>query len=554
MVSLTRPSHPDLIYPDLPDAEADIPLGRARAASLDDFEWPEAGPSGSGGEAKLGPLGSKAVAAITGAITTSLLMTPFDVLKTRLQTHQPNLKSRPPIPVPSTASSMECCQASILTPQTSNPLTCLSSASAGQIEAEPIPSSRVGFSSLRPSEPPTGCLQPTRWQGIWGEAITIDQAVARGIVRNPSWSAGVEQATVGGFWNEVATVRRETGVRGLWKGVGTTLTMSIPSAAIYMLGYEYLLSQISPYFTGSSDPTLNQSSLNRSSSQSSTASLTPAPLIAGSMARTLSASVISPIEMFRTRLQALPSAVHGTPTYASTAKDMLKMVHTSGVTVLYRGLGPTLWRDVPFSGEQTFILAQLSSLSAQCDMTIVHGTIERYLLDPFSSCFLPFLFSSSLLLLRSPAFFTSPLLLLPPLVFLPLASTPFLLSFPAAKHHSSTSGLYWAGFELLKSNLTSTSPSLSPLATSFISGAVSGTFAALLTQPFDVLKTRRQVFTPSPGCSPKAPTIPLALHVIKTEGWGALFAGTVPRCGKIAPACGLMIACYEGVGRYLGGR
>lgn len=125
-----------------------------------------------------------------------------------------------------------------------------------------------------------------------------------------------------------------------------------------------------------------------------------------------------------------------------------------------------------------------------------------------------------------------------------------------------TPGIYWAGFEILKSRLSSDSsplPPLSPIATSFISGALSGTLSALCTQPFDVLKTRRQVFTPSPDCSPaalqhRASTLPLALHVIRTEGWGALFAGTVPRCGKVAPACGLMIACYEGVGRYLGGR
>jgi solute carrier family 25 protein 39/40 len=85
--------------------------------------------------------------------------------------------------------------------------------------------------------------------------------------------------------------------------------MSIPSSAIYMLGYEKLLTIISPYFTGTSDPAANASSLNRprEGGSSVTASLTPAPLVAGSLARTFSASVISPIEMFRTRLQALPT-------------------------------------------------------------------------------------------------------------------------------------------------------------------------------------------------------------------------------------------------------
>ena len=150
---------------------------------------------------------------------------------------------------------------------------------------------------------------------------------------------------------------------------------------------------------------------------------------------------------------------------------MKALVQSKGLTVLWRGLGPTLWRDVPFSG------------------------------------------------------------------------------------------LYWAGFEIFKSHLASDQsplPPLAPITTSFISGALSGTLSALVTQPFDVLKTRRQVFTPSPDCSPaalthRASTLPLAMHVIKTEGWGALFAGVVPRCGKVAPACGLMIACYEGVGKYLGG-
>ena len=31
------------------------------------------------------------------------------------------------------------------------------------------------------------------------------------------------KGVIGGFWNEVAAVRRESGIRGLWKGVGTTL-------------------------------------------------------------------------------------------------------------------------------------------------------------------------------------------------------------------------------------------------------------------------------------------------------------------------------------------
>lgn len=41
------------------------------------------------------------------------------------------------------------------------------------------------------------------------------------------------------------------------------------------------------------------------------------------------------------------------PTYATTTAEMGKLVKTKGLAILWRGLGPTLWRDVPFSGQST---------------------------------------------------------------------------------------------------------------------------------------------------------------------------------------------------------
>ncbi|KIR72533.1 metallochaperone [Cryptococcus deuterogattii CA1014] len=544
-------------------------------------------------------------------MATSLLMTPFDVLKTRLQTVPPHLHpsftpasgsiapSAPPIAINSpsaaaaAAAAADCCQTTYsgsggglgsgagagsgTSIKPNHPLVCTHSSSIS------IPLTKPGggmdVSALRPSpsppananpnvnalRPPSGCLNPSKWAGIWGEPIPsipsgipggggvlvlregqgvalgglqLGGAGARagaGVVGGSSnigvggllssmksstsgaVSGGIGSTSSGGFWKEVAAVRAESGIRGLWKGVGTAITMGIPSSAIYMLGYEHLSTVISPYFLDPSEPiyttttaptstssltesesfgdsiefeslsTLPSSSATTTATRTLTASLTPAPLIAGSLARTLSATVISPIEMFRTRLQALPIPGRPSPTYTSVTKDMYRLVQSKGPLILYRGLGPTLWRDVPFSG------------------------------------------------------------------------------------------IYWASFELLKTSLTSpdsplpfsplsTTLGLGPIPISFMSGFVSGTFAALLTQPFDVLKTRRQVFNPTPGCVSDrqgggigmgmrmgAGTVSLVRHVVKTEGWAALYAGTSARCGKVAPACGLMIACYEGVGRLLGG-
>jgi len=112
------------------------------------------------------------------------------------------------------------------------------------------------------------------------------------------------------------------------------------------------------------------------------------------------------------------------------------------------------------------------------------------------------------------------------------------------------SGIYWASYEAWKRALARRRFEGVPAA--FVSGAVSGITAALITSPFDTLKTRRQAVVmtgTTSGMTTK--TFPLIMEIIHNEGWRALFAGIGPRMIKIAPACGIMIACFEGVGKAL---
>lgn len=104
------------------------------------------------------------------------------------------------------------------------------------------------------------------------------------------------------------------------------------------------------------------------------------------------------------------------------------------------------------------------------------------------------------------------------------------------------SGLYWANYEGLKSWFNRNGREGTPVA--FASGAMSGIIAALVTSPFDVLKTRRQALIVSTPSHTTA-TLPLLRRMVQTEGYSALYAGIGPRMAKIAPACGIMIACYE---------
>jgi len=131
------------------------------------------------------------------------------------------------------------------------------------------------------------------------------------------------------------------------------------------------------------------------------------------------------------------------------------------------------------------------------------------------------------------------------------------------------SGLYWMGFEgfktrILDSRHRGANPELT-LPETFLAGAGSAMGSAILTQPFDVLKTRRQVsvgpvsamssassilsFSNTGSNIASTSTLSTLVRIVRTEGAKALFAGVGPRTLKVAPACGMMIGCYEGVGR-----
>ncbi len=215
-----------------------------------------------------------------------------------------------------------------------------------------------------------------------------------------------------------------------------TRLISVPSSTCYMLTYDHLLHEVFP-------------------------SLLPpylVPLTAGITARTIVTTIASPLELIRTNLQSTPPSPSTPHTLRSTLASVGALAHAHGHLHLWRGLGPTLWRDVPFSG------------------------------------------------------------------------------------------IYWAGYESCKRALNRAGHEGAGVA--FVSGAFSGTTAALFTSPFDVLKTRKQALlmsgtTGGANIGSSGSSISVLREVLRTEGVSALYTGVVPRIVKIAPACGIMIACFE---------
>ena len=269
-------------------------------------------------------------------------------------------------------------------------------------------------------------------------------------------------------------IARYEGLSSLWRGLSPTLLMSIPGNVIYFTGYDML--RLNPH-----------SPINIYVNESY------APLAAGSIARIAAAAVVSPIEMFRTRMQATSS---GAPSvFKDTLLGLQDMVRSQGYTSLWRGLILTMWRDVPFSGIYWWGYEATRNV-----LTDLRDERRGHVLDPQRS-----------------------------------------LTRPRSRSRN-------------QENHTTT------FLDSFIAGAASGAVAAVVTTPFDVGKTRQQVFRHASdlgGSGPAGPTNPANLrpedrsiprflyHIFRTEGVPGLFKGWAARCLKVAPACAIMISSYE---------
>uniref|UniRef100_A0A8C7YFS5 Mitochondrial glutathione transporter SLC25A39 n=1 Tax=Oryzias sinensis TaxID=183150 RepID=A0A8C7YFS5_9TELE len=206
-------------------------------------------------------------------------------------------------------------------------------------------------------------------------------------------------------------ITRHEGLRTLWSGLPPTLVMAVPATIIYFTCYDQLRDFLR-FGVG-----LQGSFV---------------PLLAGALARLGAVTVISPLELIRTKMQSRKLS------YSELRVCIRSAVARGGPLSLWRGWGPTILRDVPFSG------------------------------------------------------------------------------------------LYWFNYELVKAQLCEQcGTTQANFSISFTAGAVSGAAAAVLTLPFDVVKTRRQI------------------QLGEMDSLGGLCSHIRPLVIKVAPACAVMISSYE---------
>lgn len=227
-------------------------------------------------------------------------------------------------------------------------------------------------------------------------------------------------------------IARNEGITALWSGLPPTLIQSVPATVIYFTIYDN-----TKYALGYNEADSNTKYI---------------PVFAGTGARVVAATFICPLELIRTKMQSVQLS------YREVGDAVKSSIRNDGILSMMRGLGPSLLRDIPFSG------------------------------------------------------------------------------------------IYWFIYELCKSRwLQRTGNDTLHFLEAFSSGALAGSTAAVITLPFDVIKTHRQIELGENFLHGKqvTSTWKLIMQLYRHKGISALFAGIVPRIVKVAPACAIMISSYE---------
>ncbi|XP_046419053.1 solute carrier family 25 member 40-like [Neodiprion fabricii] len=256
--------------------------------------------------------------------------------------------------------------------------------------------------------------------------------------KSPPWMRA--NGKFNGTLDALTKISRTEGVLSLWSGLSPTLILAIPATIVYFVSYE----QLRLFFKDTYNSRINSGTNH---------SVQPfwIPMLAGGTARIWAASLVSPLELIRTKMQSQKLS------YIEIGQALKTVVKYSGFSGLWMGLGSTLLRDVPFSA------------------------------------------------------------------------------------------IYWLNYETIKQQFRGTQQTFT---FNLAAGAVAGSIAALVTIPFDVVKTHRQIemgekeiYSEKPGRS--SDTLSIIRRIYAQNGIRGLFTGLTPRLVKVAPACAIMIATFE---------
>jgi len=96
------------------------------------------------------------------------------------------------------------------------------------------------------------------------------------------------------IYDTMTRIQRETGMKGFWAGTRMGLIMSVPNTVLYMSTYEQLKTVLTNHGL------LTTVNINKDIKDGRVTSYSLVPALAGALARVVSVTIISPLELVRT--------------------------------------------------------------------------------------------------------------------------------------------------------------------------------------------------------------------------------------------------------------
>ena len=424
---------------------------------------------------KKSSISTRIISGTIGAVVTSLVVTPFEVVKVLTQA-APSAPTTPKVTTKSAKPNLVPCP--------------------------------KGCGTFILYNGHTDCVLPKSSVPYFNKSTGA--ALADGIVHETGKSSTSALKNVRSL-GTIAMLQRiyaQKGLRGIYAGLRPTLIMAAPNTILYYTAYEEIVWQMRQSIQRHPKNENNHSAFLEQNQN------WLFPLLAGGSARLVSSSITAPLEFMRTRQAAavgnggLRDRSHvgiATQRNGSLYHELNAIIRTEGgISTLFRGLRPTLWRDVPFSAIYWLLLEQFRScwetmrvsekqLSSfeQTGEAFLNGAIAGMIAAAFTTPFDVAKTRQQTLMMATPS----------------TSSTSSIIAIPTSLVSAETQ----IGGALVCNHILSCSSELKANVTSSGTG---GTFHQLRL-------------------------------IAQTEGIAGLWRGNQARMLKVAPSCSIMLSSYE---------
>ncbi|XP_043464181.1 solute carrier family 25 member 40-like [Leptopilina heterotoma] len=184
----------------------------------------------------------------------------------------------------------------------------------------------------------------------------MDHLCSCGNGKGPEWLRA--NGKFNGTLDALFKIGKKEGIMSLWSGLSPTLVLAIPATIMYFVSYEQLRISLKDYHNRK----FNNDKLHQEQ---------PfwIPILAGGTARVFAATLVSPLELIRTKMQSQRLS------HAELRQALKTVVKYSGVSGLWMGLSSTLLRDVPFSAIYWFNYETLKKTFSNLQHTFTFNLI-----------------------------------------------------------------------------------------------------------------------------------------------------------------------------------